>query len=303
MIRNLQDQILKLKKEKNVAILAHSYQSPEILEVADLKGDSFQLSKAAATLPNQTVLLCGVRFMADTVKILSPEKTVLLPAPQATCPMAEQIRPEEVLAYKKAHPGHKVVAYINTTIALKAVCDVCVTSSSAEKIISRIPETDILFIPDQNLGAYIQQKAPGKRITLMDGCCPVHNEVTVRHVQEARAAWPGAKLLVHPECPKEVAALADMVGSTSAIIDYAMHTDCDCIIGTEKSIADYLSLMKPERNFPVLTKELICRDMRLTNLMDVYKALAGEGGEEIVIDEALRLAAKKPIDEMIRLGE
>lgn len=303
MIRNLQDQILKLKKEKDIAILAHSYQSPEILEIADLKGDSFQLSKAAATLPNRTVILCGVRFMADTVKILSPEKTVILPAPQATCPMAEQIRPEEVLAYKKAHPGHKVMAYINTTTELKAVCDICVTSSSAEKIVSRIPETDILFIPDQNLGAYIQQKVPGKRITFVNGCCPVHNEVTVRHVQEARAAWPDAKLLVHPECPKEVAALADMVGSTSAIIDYALQSGCDCIIGTEKSIADYLSLVKPERYFPVLTKDLICRDMRLTNLMDVYKALTGEGGEEIVIDEELRLAAKKPIDEMIRLGE
>ncbi|MFQ8600003.1 MAG: quinolinate synthase NadA [Oscillospiraceae bacterium] len=252
MIRNLQDQILKLKKEKDIAILAHSYQSPEILEIADLKGDSFQLSKAAATLPNRTVILCGVRFMADTVKILSPEKTVILPAPQATCPMAEQIRPEEVLAYKKAHPGHKVMAYINTTTELKAVCDICVTSSSAEKIVSRIPETDILFIPDQNLGAYIQQKVPGKRITFMNGCCPVHNEVTVRHVQEARAAWPDAKLLVHPECPKEVAALADMVGSR-----FRHHRLCAAIRlrlhhRHGKEHRRLPSLVKPERNFPVL---------------------------------------------------
>ena len=302
-LRQLQDQITRLKVEKNAAILAHSYQSTDILEIADFTGDSFKLSKDAARLDCDVIILCGVRFMAETAKILAPEKTVILPCPEATCPMAEQIAPERVSAYKAQHPDHAVVAYINTTAHLKAVCDVCVTSSSALQIVRNLPQKDILFVPDQNLGGYIQKQLPDKQITLWDGMCPVHGMVTASDCEAAMQAHPGARMLMHPELPAEVLAYADYIGSTTGIIDYAMTHDVDCIIGTEKSICDTLKQHRPERTYTLLSKKLMCPDMRITSVMDVYNALCGRGGEKIELDESLRLAAKKPIDEMIRLGE
>lgn len=302
MIREVQDKIIALKKEKNIAILAHSYQSTDILEIADFKGDSYQLSVIAQDLDCDTIIMCGVRFMAETLKMLSPEKKVILPVKSATCPMAEQITPERVIEFKKQNPNFKVVAYINTTAELKAVCDVCVTSSSALKIVENIDSNDILFIPDKNLGSFIKKSLPHKNIVLWDGYCPVHNAVTVDDCINAKKAYPNAKILMHPELPKEVLAYADVVGSTSAIINYALENDDECIIGTEKSIADYLNLIKPTGKFYQLSKKLMCPDMRITTITDVYKAMLGEAGEEIILDEQLRLNAKKPIDEMISLG-
>ncbi|WMJ23236.1 quinolinate synthase NadA [Paludicola sp. MB14-C6] len=302
MIRDIQDSILRLKKEKDIAILAHSYQSPDILEIADYKGDSYQLSVIAQTLSCSTVVMCGVRFMAETLKMLSPEKKVILPVATATCPMAEQISPERVLAFKKDNPEYKVVAYINTTAELKAVCDVCVTSSSALKIVSNMKEKNILFIPDKNLGTYIKEQLPEKNIIVWDGCCPIHNAVTVSDCIKAKKLHPNATILMHPELPKEVLAYGDVIGSTSAIINYALAHDDECIIGTEKSIADYLSLVKPEGKFYQLSKKLMCHDMRITTIMDVYKAMLGTGGEEIILEDQLRLAAKNPIEAMIQLG-
>lgn len=303
MIREIQDKILAYKEKYDVAVLAHSYQSPEILEIADITGDSFALSVKAQELPRKNVVLCGVRFMADTIKLLSPEKRVILPVAEATCPMAEQISPERVEKFKQENPGFKVVAYINTTTELKAVCDVCVTSSSALKIVSSMPEKDILFIPDYNLGSYIKEQLPDKNIVLWNGMCPVHAAVTVGDCKRAKEAYPEAKFLMHPELPREILAYADLVGSTAAILEYAKTCKEDCVIGTEKSIADYLRITCPDRQFHLLSKRLMCPNMRLTNLMDVCKAVSGEGGEEIVIEEELRLAAKHPIDEMIRLSK
>ncbi len=303
MMKDLQDKILKLKKEKDIGILAHSYQAPEILEIADETGDSFQLSVAASKLPQATVIMCGVRFMADTVKILSPDKKVILSHPQATCPMAEQIAPEQVVAYRAQHPDHKIVAYINTTTQLKAVCDVCVTSSSALQIVSRLDAQNILFIPDRNLGSYIKSQIKDKNIILWDGMCPVHASVSVQDCEEMKKAYPNAKVLMHPELPPEILRYADYIGSTSGIIHYALECGEDCIIGTEKSIVDYLRIQRPDKRFYLLSKQLMCANMRLTTLMDVYQCLTGEGGAEIVLDEALRLRAKHPIDEMIRLGQ
>jgi len=302
MLSELQKEILALKKEKNAAIVAHSYQSPEILEIADVTGDSFALSVAATKLDAPTVLMCGVGFMADTVKILSPEKTVLLAKEEATCPMAEQISPERVLEYKKEHPDHAVVAYVNTTTELKAVADVCVTSSSALEIVKKLPQKDILFIPDKNLGSYVKKMLPEKNITLWNGMCPIHGMITEEEALKVIEAHPEATVLMHPELPAEVLRHADVAGSTAAIINYALNHDEPCIIGTEKSICDYLSLQRPEQKFYLLSKNLICPDMRLTTLLDVKKALNGTGGREIVLDEELRLKAKHAIDEMIRLG-
>lgn len=300
---DLQQEIIRRKREQDIAILAHSYQSVDILEVADEIGDSFKLSRVAQNLPQRTVLLCGVRFMADTVKILSPEKRVILPVREATCQMANQISPEQVTAFKTAHPDYKVVAYINTTTALKAVSDVCVTSSSALQIVGNLPEKNILFIPDQNLGSYIKQQLPDKNIVLWDGCCPIHNSVTEAECKALIKAHPQAKVLMHPELPQSILQYADVVGSTADIIDYALHHDEDCIIGTEKAVRDYLMVVRPEQNYYLLSKNLICPDMRLTTLMDVYRAMTGAGGEEIVLEEGLRLRAKHAIDEMLRLGK
>lgn len=302
-IREMQDAVQRLKKEKGAVILAHSYQNPEILEVADIKGDSFQLSVAAKNRPEKTVVLCGVHFMAETVKILSPEKKVLLAHPGAGCAMARQVGPEYVRDFKATHPGYAAVCYVNTTAALKTACDVCVTSSSAVQIVQRMEQKNILFLPDCNLGAYVAAQVPDKNITLFQGGCPIHAAVTGEEARTAKEAYPGAELLVHPECLPEVAAQADYLGSTAGIMDYARRSDKEeFIIGTEMSIASMLSLEMPEKRFHLLSSKLICPDMRITTLMDVCRALEGEGGEEICLDEQTMTEARRCIDEMIRLG-
>ncbi len=302
MLRDLQDTICRLKKEKDTAILAHSYQSPDILEIADLTGDSYALAVKAQTLPQKSLLMCGVRFMAETLKMLSPEKRVLLPCPEAVCPMAEQISPKRVRDFRKTHPAYKIVAYINTTAALKAECDVCVTSSSAVKIVSALKERDILFIPDRNLGSYVQRQLPQKHILLWDGFCPVHNSVTGEEARAVRERYPDAKFLLHPELPAEVLRYGDVIGSTAEILRAAMEEDGEYVIGTEKSIFDYLRFVRPKGRYHLLSKKLLCPDMRLTTLPDICAALSGEGGSEIVLEAELAARARKPIEEMIRLG-
>ena len=303
MIREIQDEILRLKKEQDVCILAHSYQAREIAEVADFVGDSYQLSVKATTAPQKTVIMCGVRFMAETVKILSPEKTVYLANPIAGCPMAEQMDRDLISMWKRANPDYTVVAYINTTAALKTICDVCVTSSSAVKIVKKLESDKIVFIPDCNLGQYVADQVPEKEIKLLQGGCPIHAAVTAKDVEKARAQHPDALLLVHPECVPAVVNQADFVGSTSAIMEYAKASDAkEFIIGTEISIAEHLQYDCPKKEFYPLSKKLICPNMKSTTLVDVLHVLQGRAGEEIRMDEETRLAAKRCIDEMIRLG-
>ncbi|MBR5453479.1 MAG: quinolinate synthase NadA [Clostridia bacterium] len=303
MIKNIQEEILKLKKEKGVCILAHSYQSREIVEIADFVGDSFALSVKAAKAEYDTFLMCGVRFMAETVKILSPDKKVLLSNSSAGCPMAEQLTPAELTALKEQYPGYAVVAYINTTAALKTLCDVCVTSSSALSIVEKLDNDNIIFIPDINLGSYVKKMIPDKNIVLFNGGCPRHAAVTADEVLAAKNSHPGALFLVHPECTPDVTAMADYVGSTAGIMDYAKASDSkEFIIGTENSIVTHLQFECPGKKFYPVSKELICSDMKATTLYDVYSALNGEGGEEIILDPETVSMARKPIDEMIRLG-
>lgn len=297
------DAVLAEKKKTNTLILAHTYQAPEVLAVADLTGDSFALAKAAETLEAPRVLLCGVRFMAETLKILSPEKEVLLSHPDAGCPMAEQIDPKEVEAYRKAHPDHGVCAYVNTTAQLKALADVCVTSSSAVSIVRKLPYQDILFLPDKNLGSFVADAVPEKTIHLMNGYCPVHNEITAQDILDAKAAHPGAKVAIHPECPREAVALADMIGSTKAIIDYVNTREDDVILVTERGVYDNLVLQHPNRNlYQLCPEKMTCADMKKTTLQDVYDALTGKGGEVITLDEALRLKALGSITNMLQYG-
>ena len=301
--RELQDEIIRLKKENDVCILAHAYQSHDIWEVADYVGDSYGLSQQAAKATQKTVLMCGVRFMAETVKILSPEKKVLLSNPNAGCPMAEQMDVELISQVKEMNPGYTVVAYINTTSELKTICDVCVTSSSAVKIVKNIENKNILFIPDCNLGHWVAEQVPEKNIKLLQGGCPTHVRMSVKDVEAARKAHPDALLLVHPECLPEVTEKADYKGSTTGIMDYAKNSNAkEFIIGTEISIAEHLQYECPDKKFYPLSKQLICPNMKSTTLVDVLNVLQGTAGEEITMDEETRLAAKHCIDEMIRLG-
>ena len=286
--RELQDEIIRLKKEKDICILAHAYQSHDIWEVADFVGDSYGLSKQAAQADQKTVLMCGVRFMAETCKILSPEKKVILSNPKAGCPMAEQMDVDLISGVKQMYPDYTVVAYINTTSQLKTICDVCVTSSSAVQIVKNIENKNILFIPDCNLGKWVAD----------------HVRMSKRDVEKARKAHPNALLLVHPECLPEVSELADFRGSTTGIMDYAKKSDAkEFIIGTENSIVQHLQFECPDKQFYPLSKDCVCHNMKLTTLGDVYNCVRGIAGEEIVLDEEVRKKAGRCINTMLELGQ
>lgn len=307
-IQKIQEKILKIKKEKNAVILAHTYQAKEILEIADEIGDSFKLSSCAQKYDCNSFIVCGVHFMAETVKMLSPDKRVFLAHRGAGCPMAEQMSPEMITKLRE-QDDRTVVAYINTTAALKAVCDVCVTSATAVKIVEKLDSQKILFIPDCNLGEYVRRNVPGKDIKLLSGGCPVHASVTAEDVDKARNEHPDALLLVHPECRPEVTMQADYAGSTSGILNFAKNSDAhEFIIGTEISIAEYLQYECPEKEFYPLSKKLICPDMKLTTLMDVYKTLEsidspdGQAFEIKMSSDEIK-KSRVCIDEMLRLGE
>ena len=302
-VRQLQDKIMALKAQTDTCILAHSYMSQDICDIADFVGDSYALSVKAKTAPNKNVIMCGVRFMAETVKMLSPQKRVFLANPTAGCPMAEQMDKEVIEQVKKTLPGYAVVAYVNTTTALKTIADVCVTSSSAVKICKAMPEKDILFIPDINLGTYVKNLVPEKNFKLLSGGCPTHARIDEEDVLEAKKAHPEALLLVHPECRPSVVKHADYVGSTSGIMDFAKKSEAkEFIIGTENAIVEHLQFDCPDKKFYPLSKDLVCHNMKATTLVDVYNCLIGEGGEEIVMDEETRLAAVRCIEKMIEYG-
>lgn len=302
-VREIQDAILKLKKEKNICILVHAYQSQDIWEVADYIGDSFGLSQKAAEAEADTIIMCGVRFMAETVKTLSPEKKVILSNPSAGCPMAEQMDIDLLNRLKETMPDYTVAAYINTTAELKQACDVCVTSSSAVKIIRNISNDKILFIPDCNLGDWIAKQIPEKEIKLVSGGCPTHLRITQNDIDTARKLYPDALLLVHPECSPSVVKQADFVGSTTEIMDFAQKGENKSyIIGTENSIVEHLQFSCPDKIFVPLSKDCICHNMKATTLVDVYNCVLGTGGEEIVMSDELIEKSRRCIDEMLRLG-
>lgn len=302
MIKDIQQEILRIKKEKHITILAHSYQAEEIQEIADHTGDSFRLSELAAKDPNDTLIMCGVHFMAETCKLLSPDKKVILAKDGCGCPMAEQLSVDELRQLKKQYPDHTVVAYINTTAALKTECDVCVTSASAVEICRKIDNDKILFIPDCNLGSFVAGQLPEKQIKLIKGGCPVHAAITEEEALYVKEQHPDALLLVHPECVPAVAKHADYIGSTSGIVSFAQKSEAkEFIIGTEISIAEHLQFECPEKEFYAMSKNLICPDMKRTTLMDVYKALHG-GGLEITMPDEVIKKASVCIDRMLELG-
>ncbi len=303
-VSEVQEKILKIKRETNTCILAHIYQSQPILEIADFVGDSFGLSVQAAKTSADNIVMCGVRFMAETCKILNPDKRVYLVNPFAGCPMADQLDPEFLARLKEKYPGYAVVAYINTSAELKAHCDICVTSSSAVQICKAIPEQKILFVPDQHLGKYTAKQVPEKTFAFFPGGCPRHFAVTEADVQRMKALYPDALLLVHPECREEVSDAADFVGSTTEIMDYAGKSDAnEFIIGTEVSIVEHLQYKHPEKKFYPLSVNLTCSNMRVTTLTDVLNCLTGKDVEEIVLPDETMKGAFKCIRRMIEIGK
>jgi quinolinate synthase len=300
--RELQDKIIELKKKNDVCILAHAYVSHDIWEVADYVGDSYGLSVQAAKAPQKNVIMAGVRFMAETCKTLSPDKTVYLANSVAGCPMAAQIDKKTIEQMKAGNPGYTVVAYINTTTETKTAVDVVVTSSSAVKILNNMEEKNILFVPDCNLGGWVQKQCPDKNFKFFSGGCPTHLRMTASHVKEAKKAHPDALLLVHPECRAEVTEQADYVGSTTGIMKFAKESDAkEFIIGTESTIVEHLQFECPDKKFYLLSKECVCHNMKMTTLVDVYNAVKGDA-EEIVLPADVIEQSRKPIDRMIELG-
>jgi len=298
-VNEIQERILALKKEKKALILAHYYQSMDIQEIADYVSDSFDMARHARNAGEDLLIICGVRFMAESAKILNPNKTVLLPSPESGCPMADMIKPADVLALRAKYPDAAVVCYINSSAAVKAVCDVCCTSSSATEIVRACPEKQIIFLPDRNLGAFIASKIPEKEIILYDGFCPVHDCISEKDVLAVKSSFPDAKLLIHPECREEALVHADFIGSTEGMIREALESvGTEFIIGTEFGVVERLRKIAPNKRFHPLKDDLLCQDMKMTLLSDVLHSL--EAGEyEITLDEDGIKAARNSLNRMI----
>lgn len=296
------DKINKLKEERDALILAHNYQIPEVIDTADYVGDSFYLSQVAKESDKKVIVFCGVHFMAESAKILSPEKTVLLPVKDAGCPLAEMVDIDELERFKKEHPDAAFVCYINTNADIKALCDVTVTSSNAVKIIKRIPNKKIVFLPDKNLGEFVKEKVPEKEIILWTGFCPTHRKISKENVLSMKKIVNDLVVLAHPECEKEVREIADFVGSTKEIIDYATNTNYkNYLIATEEGVIHSLKKMNPNKNFYIPGLSATCPNMKKTRLEDVYESLL-HMKHEINVDEEIASKARKALENMLDLA-
>ena len=293
-------EIGRLKEERNAIFLVHNYQPAEIQDIADIIGDSLELSRAAATMDGDVIVFCGVDFMAETAAILSPEKIVLLPAEDACCPMAQMITADELRLVKSRHPDSAVVCYVNTTAEVKAESDICCTSSNAVKVVNSLAEDNILFVPDQNLGRYAKRFTK-KTILPWEGFCIVHDRITPGDVRKAREAHPGAEVLVHPECRPGVIDLADHVASTSGIINHVRSSAArEFIIGTEVGILHRLGKDCPEKLCYPLSPEAICRNMKKTDLKKVRDALVTLK-PRITVPDDVAARARTAIERMLAL--
>ncbi len=293
--------IAELKKDRNAVIVAHNYQIDDIQEIADVVGDSFALSRYCASSPHEVIVFCGVHFMAESAKLLSPEKTVLLPEIDAGCPMAEMVTGEALREAKRKHPQAAVVCYINSTAEVKAECDICCTSSNALKVIRSLEQEEILFVPDCNLGSYVAKMVPEKHILLWQGFCATHHRIKPDDVKKIKEMHPDALLLVHPECKPEVVELADFAGSTKQIIDYAAASASKkFIIGTEMGVLYKLKKDSPDKQFYLLSPGLVCPNMKKTSLKSVYEALR-DMKHNMNLNEQLIIRARIPLDRMLQL--
>lgn len=301
-VEQLIEQIRAMKQKRDAVILAHYYVDGAIQDVADYVGDSYYLSRVAMEAPNKIIAFCGVRFMAESAKILSPDKTVLMPDSSAGCPMAHMIDESEILRIRAMHDDLSVVCYINSTARVKAASDVCVTSSNAKKIISKIDARYILFVPDRNLGGYLSDFFPDKTFILPSGFCPTHNQISAASVLDLIRENPGAKVLSHPECPREVIEVSDFVGSTSGIIYEAAGSKSDTfIICTEEGVGHQLRKDNPSKKFLFPSATPICPDMKKTTLQNLLDSLT-HLRTKIEMREDLRKQALVPLLKMHELA-
>lgn len=291
-----------LKSERDAVVLAHYYVDGSVQDAADYVGDSYYLSTIAKNSPHQTILFCGVKFMAESAKILSPEKTVVMPDTMADCPMAHMVSPEYVNNIRESYSDLTVVCYINSTTEIKAVSDVCVTSSNAKKIISATSTKNILFIPDRNLGSYLQGFFPEKNFILPKGCCPVHSDLTTEDLLSIKQNDPETLVLTHPECEPEIVGLSDFVGSTSEIIDFPAHSKAkNYIIYTEHGVAHILKQKYPDKTFLFPSPIPVCKDMKLITLEKAVRSLETMASP-IEVPESLRKAAQQALIRMHELA-
>lgn len=291
--------IQKLKKERNAVILAHNYQIAEVQDIADFTGDSLELAKKAANLKEDVIVFCGVHFMAETAVMLCPEKTVLLPDAHAGCPMADMATGEDVIALRKKHPNAVVVCYVNSTADVKAASDVCCTSANAIDVVNRIPaDKDVIFVPDKYLGGHVSRKT-GREIILFDGYCPTHAKQLVAHIDAARAAHPGAPVIVHPESRGDVCLAADEALSTGQMCTYAKNSDADTIIvGTEVGLLHRLQKENPEKTFVPLLEQAVCMNMKKINLEKILWSLE-DLKPVITVPENIAKNAKNAVEAML----
>jgi len=294
------DRINNLRSERKAVLLAHNYQIGEIQDMADILGDSLELSQKAAAVKQDVIVFCGVQFMAETAAILAPDKTVLLPDQTAGCPMADMITAQELIEWKKKYPGRKVVCYVNTSAEVKAECDVCCTSSNALRVVESIPDDEILFVPDKNLANYISRKTQ-KKIIPWDGYCYVHNFFSARDVRQKKQEFPRAELWVHPESPPEVIDLADEVYSTGQMVKNAKTTEAkEVILGTETGMVYRLKKENPDKDFYPLREASICQNMKKITLEKVLRSLENMQ-YKITVPPDIAARARGAIEKMIRL--
>ena len=306
--RDLRKEIERLKKEKDAVVLAHYYQKGEIQDVADFIGDSLALARIAQTLPNRMIVLCGVHFMGETAKILCPAKKVVVPDMNAGCSLADSCKADEFEAFIKEHPGHTVVSYVNTSAAVKALTDVVVTSSNAKNIVDQLPADEkIIFGPDRNLGNYINS-VTGREMLLWNGACHVHEQFSLEKILQLKSEHPQAKVLVHPECKKSVVLVADKVGSTAALLNYALESDAnEFIVATESGILHEMIKKCPGKMFipaPPEDSTCACNDcsfMKLNTLEKLYNSMKYEQ-PEIIVNPEIAEAARRPIERMLEMS-
>lgn len=298
--RELRERLEQLKKERNAIILAHYYQRDEIQEVADFRGDSFLLAQKAAETDAEVIVFCGVHFMGESAKILAPNKTVIIPDERAGCPMADMVNVEGLRKLKAEHPNAKVVTYINSSAEIKAETDICCTSSNAVKVIESLDAEEIIWVPDKNLGHYVQEKT-GKNLIIWEGYCNTHDMLTVKDVVEMKAKYPNAAFVVHPECRPEVVAMGDFVGSTTAIIDYCKNSDhTEYIVGTEDGTGYQLRKDSPDKTFHFATKYLVCPNMKVNNLKKLVKCLENMQ-PQIYVPPQVAERAKLSLERMLQV--
>lgn len=300
---DLKNQIIDLKNKRKAVILAHYYVDDDIQDIADYIGDSFYLSKIASTLDSDVIVMCGVSFMGESVKILNPDKLILLPDETADCPMAHMATPEQIEDVRSKYTDLAVVCYINSSATLKSYSDVCVTSANALTIVKKLPQKNILFIPDNNLGSYAAGNIPDKNFIFLNGCCPVHNNISAMEVLAKKKKNPYSFILTHPECSKEILEISDYIGSTSQIIDYATnHPGKSFLICTENGVLHELKKRNPDKEFICASNNLCCADMKKITLQKVLNCLQNNT-YEVTVPEELREASLVPLKRMLELAK